>query len=602
MGAYVCRISPAILAKYTANPERYQNGNIILLNQYDQVICSSLHQDWRDSNIRIFEDEITDMVSTDAAFKGNPEKQERLARNLAGRLEGEIQRTGEKTSTFSVKGYYVFIQPLKDVPWRFVYVLPAKSVWLAAMGIQEYFFLPLIMVALLLVFIVPHMVFRKYFVKPMIEMVRFMRTSAFHTNAAVPNVPDAWKPWFQEISQLPHLQNIAHSMPGALFQVKLSNDNDEQGHGELGFISESITAMLDERIESILENLRADVLHYFDETERENLRHESRRIQRYGGNLDMQCRLVTVQGRVRWVRIMATPRVDENGETILEGILLDYTEQNETAKIVQEQQSILQMLTEAAIEGIFINNEETIIQANQALADMFGYSRVEDILGRNINDFMAPESYGTVQEKIKANFTGFYEVKCMRRNGEIFDAEIHVRQTQFGGKKLRAGAIKDISHRKNYELDMKRRDRILESVTQMAEMFITDTDFTNIFDRCFPSLGEAVEVNRITIYRKDETLDQLVLCPEYTWATSKLEKAHALSLPNIVVPRDGGPIKRWIDKISLGETVYGSSGDFIASEKALLSSYGLRSVAIIPVFVDSEWWGCMMFGVSDRDR
>lgn len=597
MGAYVCRISPAILEKYTANPEVYKNGNVILMNQYDQVICSTVNTDWRDPKVRDFSDEIMEMTSRD--YDDESSSREKMARSFTGKLAGEIQRSGKGTSAFAVNGYYVFIQPLKDVPWQFIYVVPRKSVWLAAMGMQEYFFLPLIMLALMLVLIVPHMVFRKYFVTPVIELVRFMRMSSFRSNPTIPNVPDAWKPWFQEVSQLPHLQNIAHSMPGAMFQVKLA---DERGKGVLGFVSESISNMLDERIEAILENLRSDLLYYFDENERQRLLDESRRILKKGGNLDMQCRITTSQGRMRWLRIMGTPRVDDKGETMLEGILLDYTEQNETARTVQEQQSILQMLTEAAIEGVFINNEETIIQANQAFADMFGYSRVEDVLGRSVNDFLAPEAYGMVQQKIKSNFTGYYELKCMRRSGEIFDAEIHVRQTQFGSKKLRAGAIRDISNRKSYESDMKRRDRILRCVTEMAEMFITETDFTGIFDRCFPALGDAVDVNRITVYRKDETLDQLVLCPEYTWATSKLEKAHALSLPNIVVPRDGGPIKRWIDRISVGEAVYGNSGDFITSEKALLSSYGLRSVAVVPVFVDNEWWGCMLFGVSDRDR
>ena len=102
-------------------------------------------------------------------------------------------------------------------------------------------------------------------------------------------------------------------------------------------------------------------------------------------------------------------------------------------------------LESAALHGILIHENGVIREVSDTMADMVE-SPVEDIIGRNVTDFIAPEDRGQVRKILKCPESESRCVLQALKNGGIpFPVEINGRSIQYQGRPARVSAIRDIS-------------------------------------------------------------------------------------------------------------------------------------------------------------
>ena len=63
---------------------------------------------------------------------------------------------------------------------------------------------------------------------------------------------------------------------------------------------------------------------------------------------------------------------------------------------------------QAAVEGIVIHDQGTVLDANPAFASLFGYDLAE-VRGMHALDFTAPESHSVVRQNIHSSYEKPYE-------------------------------------------------------------------------------------------------------------------------------------------------------------------------------------------------
>ena len=112
-----------------------------------------------------------------------------------------------------------------------------------------------------------------------------------------------------------------------------------------------------------------------------------------------------------------------------------------------EQNERFQQLSEATFEGILIHDAGTILEINQTLEKMFGYQHAE-VLGRNVLEFVAPESRDIIVEHIRTKNDYPYEAEGLRKDGSSFPLEIQAKTMPYEGRDVRVAAIRDLSWRK----------------------------------------------------------------------------------------------------------------------------------------------------------
>src|SRR5512135_799509 len=107
-------------------------------------------------------------------------------------------------------------------------------------------------------------------------------------------------------------------------------------------------------------------------------------------------------------------------------------------------------LAEASFEGIAMTEEGVVVDCNDQLAEMLGYTRTE-LTGKHVFDFVAPQSHAVVEEAHRSNRKDPYEHVAMRKDGTTFHVEVRARFMKVQNREFRVAAIRDITERKRAE-------------------------------------------------------------------------------------------------------------------------------------------------------
>jgi PAS domain S-box-containing protein len=136
---------------------------------------------------------------------------------------------------------------------------------------------------------------------------------------------------------------------------------------------------------------------------------------------------------------------------------------------VRESEERYQRLASATFEAVAIHDKGVIIDANHALAELFGYDPAE-LAGKNALELTAPESRAEVVRRIAEGGEALYEAVGLRKDGSTFPGELRGRTLQSG---LRVTAIRDLTER-NRLLDAEKAARAAaEEALDLREEFLS---------------------------------------------------------------------------------------------------------------------------------
>jgi len=169
----------------------------------------------------------------------------------------------------------------------------------------------------------------------------------------------------------------------------------------------------------------------------------------------IQHRIIKPDGSEAWVQ--GYGKIEFNDENKLIGTIgtiqdISDLKQVETEK--QQTQRLYEDIFSSATEGFVIRDLTGItIEANSAMYNMYGYSK-EEYLKLNLRQ-LAPKGFEediVKREQIISNSkTYFTEAKRIRKDGSIFDVEIHASLISYQGEPHVFSIVHDITERKKTE-------------------------------------------------------------------------------------------------------------------------------------------------------
>lgn len=163
-------------------------------------------------------------------------------------------------------------------------------------------------------------------------------------------------------------------------------------------------------------------------------------------------------GRLHDVDFSVKPVRDDSGKVVLllaEG--RDITERKRAELALKERTRDLgaaeeryRLLASAAFEGIAVTRQGKVQEVNEPLAAMLGCTQ-EELRGRVILDFVAPESREAVAEYVRVGRMERYEHLAIRKDGSVFPVEARARAMTLAGEAVRVTAIRDLSEQREAE-------------------------------------------------------------------------------------------------------------------------------------------------------
>jgi len=243
-------------------------------------------------------------------------------------------------------------------------------------------------------------------------------------------------------------------------------------------------------------------------------------------------------GELLWSKVSRYPLYDHEGNIVgTWGISTDITNQKKAELETKEREARFHLLAEITIEGIVIHENGLIKDVNHSLASMFGYDQ-NDVIGRNIIDFICPSDRAAVAESIAKDADRLLEIRLMKKDGTMFLAEVEGKSMGTAGSKLRMAAIRDITKRKQTEETLKDRELQMRSITDSAYDGILMMDPNGNISYW----NTAAE--RILGYKSDEALGKNL---HQLIAPSTYHQAHLAAFSKFLTSGEGNVIGKTLD-------------------------------------------------------
>jgi C4-dicarboxylate-specific signal transduction histidine kinase len=130
---------------------------------------------------------------------------------------------------------------------------------------------------------------------------------------------------------------------------------------------------------------------------------------------------------------------------------------NEVKEEIEEKNEELQLLLNTTMEAIILFKDDIIIDCNQIAIDLFNYSSKDDLINKNLNNFILNKK---ILEKIHDKPI---EANVLRENKSSFKALLNIKDTTIKTKNFKILTIIDIS-------DIRRKENLLAEQSKLAAM------------------------------------------------------------------------------------------------------------------------------------
>ncbi len=169
------------------------------------------------------------------------------------------------------------------------------------------------------------------------------------------------------------------------------------------------------------------------------------------------------------------------GKEIIIATARDITDRKKIEEELKESEQRFRTLQQASFGGIGMHDNGIIIDCNQGLSDLTGYSR-EELINSNGVNLIAPEWRPLVIENIKAGYEKQYDVEGLHKDGTRYFLEVQAKNIPYKGRTIRVTEFRNINERKlaeqkikeqnarllSFTEDLKRKNEQLEEFTQIV--------------------------------------------------------------------------------------------------------------------------------------
>ncbi len=171
-------------------------------------------------------------------------------------------------------------------------------------------------------------------------------------------------------------------------------------------------------------------------------------------------------GTFKWIEFTGSNLSDDPDIQGILGNYHDIMERKRAEKELLESEARFKALHNASFGGIAIHDKGIILECNQGLSEMTGYS-VFELMGMDGLLLISEKSRNSVMQNILSGYEKPYEAIGLRKDGTEYPIRLEARNIPYKGKPVRTVEFRDISETKHAE---KERKKLQDQLTQAQKM------------------------------------------------------------------------------------------------------------------------------------
>ena len=241
-------------------------------------------------------------------------------------------------------------------------------------------------------------------------------------------------------------------------------------------------------------------------------------------------------------------------------------------------------LFKKAHDGILVIEENNkIIEVNDVIISLTEYN--EDDLINHPYQLLLPEL--GLNELHGSNVI---ETFLLKKSGSKADVEISYSFFQSHHQESIMLIVRDITERKRDQLILKRRDQILEALGNVAELMLSSQDVEEAMNKSMELVGKATSADRCYIFKNviNES-NELCMSLLNDWVGKDITPQRNNTILKQLPYR--GNADSVYELLSRDKVYVKNYSQFDTSEKYILGQQDIKSLLLVPINVDNEWWG-----------
>ena len=193
-------------------------------------------------------------------------------------------------------------------------------------------------------------------------------------------------------------------------------------------------------------------------------------------------RILKKNGDIAWVSVYGMPLFDHNGNILgYRGSNTDITEQKITMDELKESEIRFKALHNASFGGIAIHEQGLVLECNDGLSKLSGYSR-EELMGMDGLSLISPKTRNMVIQQMQEGNNKSYNAEGIRKDGTIFPIHISGRDIPYRGKMVRVTEFRDTTEEKKAQEKLELAAKVFETAREAIVITRADESIIDVND------------------------------------------------------------------------------------------------------------------------
>lgn len=174
-------------------------------------------------------------------------------------------------------------------------------------------------------------------------------------------------------------------------------------------------------------------------------------------------------------------RVDTEDGPVYEGVVEDVTKERRMKEELRRSEETYRSIINEASDAIYVQDRDgTFLDSNRAAAENMGLEPGE-LVGRTPADLAAPgrNDLARLREQLAEAFDGTpqrTEFWAQRADGSVFPKDVRLQPGTYFGRNAVIAFARDITHQKETESRLRRRNEVLQSIIDTVPVMLTFYD------------------------------------------------------------------------------------------------------------------------------